>query len=382
MSVAARKEGAAVERDERAAWLALHRAPGVGARTFHRLLRRFGSARAALSAEARALEEARVRAPALAYLRAPDWAAVDTTLAWAAVPDQHLVLLSDPGYPPQLRDLDDAPPVLHVLGDPRYLGQPQVAMVGSRNATQTGKQLARAWAAELAAAGIGITSGMAYGVDAAAHQGALDGNGFTVAVLGTGADRTYPTGHAPLAEAIRRSGALLSELPLGTAPIAENFPRRNRIISGLALATVVIEAQLGSGSLITARHAMAQGREVFAVPGPVASPGSRGCHALIREGAVLVESVGEVLRDLAPQLHAAVDPGLRAQADAVAAQPQLEADYQHLLNCIEHEPVPIDTLVERSGLTAQAVSSMLLILELQGYVRSEAGGKYARAARK
>ncbi len=371
-----------MERDERAAWLALHRAPGVGARTFHRLLRRFGSARAALNAETRALEEARVRAPAIAYLRAPDWAAVDNTLAWADVPGQHLVLLSDPGYPPQLRDLDDAPPVLYVLGDPAHLGPPQVAMVGSRNATRTGKQLARAWAAELAAAGIGVTSGMAYGVDAAAHQGALDANGFTIAVMGTGADRIYPTAHGTLAETIRRSGALLTELPLGTAPIAENFPRRNRIISGLALATVVIEAQFGSGSLITARHAMAQGREVFAVPGPVASPGSRGCHALIREGAVLVESVGEVLRDLAPQLHAAVDPALRAQADAVAAQPQLEADYQHLLNCIEHEPVPIDTLVERSGLTAQAVSSMLLILELQGYVRSEAGGKYARAARK
>jgi DNA processing protein len=252
-------------------------------------------------------------------------------------------------------------------------------MVGSRNPSITGRETAHDFARTLAAAGMVITSGLAQGIDTACHQGTLDGGGQTIAVAGTGLDRVYPASNRELAHAIiEAGGALISEFPPGTLPHAGNFPRRNRIISGLSLGTLVVEAALRSGSLITARLAAEQGREVFAIPGSIHNPLARGCHQLIRQGAKLVESAADVLEELAPQLYAAL---AEMPEESAPASSELDEEYQALLACIGHETTPVDRLVERSGLTAEAVSSMLLILELQGFVESAAGG-YARTAKR
>jgi DNA processing protein len=252
-------------------------------------------------------------------------------------------------------------------------------MVGSRNPTRTGQETARDFASTLSKVGMVITSGLAQGIDAVSHQGALEGGGQTIAVTGTGLDRVYPASNRELAHAIvDGGGALVSEFPPGTLPQASNFPRRNRIISGLSLGTLVVEAALRSGSLITARLASEQGREVFAIPGSIHNPLARGCHQLIRQGAKLVESAGDILEELAPQLHAVL---ATEQAPAAEYVELLDQASQSLLACIGDEATPVDRLVERSGLTAESVSSMLLILELQGFVESAAGG-YARTTKR
>ncbi len=369
--------------DEVSCWLALHRAPGVAVRTLRALHGRFGGVQAVFEAGPGALAEAGLGAEAIAYLGQPDWKAVDAARRWIDAPRHHLLLLADPGYPPLLREISDAPPVLFVEGDPLVLSNPQLAIVGSRNASRAGLELAYEFGRALVQSGLAITSGLALGIDAAAHRGALSGPGPTVAVAGTGLDCVYPLRHRDLARDIAASGALISEFPLGTPPIARNFPRRNRIISGLSLGTLVIEAAHRSGSLITARHAMEQGRAVLAVPGSIKSPLSRGCHALIRDGAKLVETLEDILEELVPMHRPATvsecagDPSGREEPGG-PDEGWLDEDYGRLIECLGHDPASIDVLVARSGLTAPVVSSMLLILELRGYVRAEAGGSYVR----
>ncbi len=359
-------------------WLALLRAPGIGPRTYRELLRLHEHPRAVLAAGERAWSAAGLAAETRAYLQQPDWACVDTDLAWADLPGRHLLTCDDPRYPTRLATLTDAPPVLFVHGRIEVLNALQLALVGSRNPTPGGRETAYQFARHLACTGLIITSGLALGIDAAAHQGALDAGGLTVAVAATGLDRVYPASHRELAHVITEHGALVSEFSCGTPPLPGHFPRRNRIISGLALGVLVVEATLHSGSLVTARHAAEQGREVFAIPGSIHNAQARGCHALIRQGAKLVESMQDILEELgalpAPTAPSSATPP--PPTDAVVVAP----DYLALLQQLAFGPITIDALVERAGLTPEAVSSMLLLMELQGYVSAMSGGLYGRTA--
>ena len=345
-----------------------------------RLLARFGEAAAVRRASAETLERLGLGDQAIAALRSPDRVGIDRALAWSEQPQAHILTLSDPRDPRLLKEIPDPPPVLYVRGDPLVLSEPQIAIVGSRNPTPGGLETTRDFAAYLASLGLVITSGLALGVDAAAHAGALT-TGRTIAVLGTGPDRVYPAAHRELARRIASNGALVSEFPPGTGPHGSHFPRRNRIISGLSLGTLVTEAAPKSGSLITARYAADQGREVFAIPGSIHNPLARGCHALIRQGAKLIDSADQLLEELAPQLRRftldAEGPG--ASGPGTDGPPTVDDDHRQLLACMGHDPVAPDELIVRSGLPAQSVSSMLLLLELQGYVSSHPGGRYSRS---
>ena len=287
--------------------------------------------------------------------------------------------LADAGYPPQLRAIADPPPVLHVLGDPAALSGPAIAIVGSREPTPAGRETAFEFARGLASAGLVVASGLAAGVDAAAHRGALEAGGRTVAVCGTGLDLVYPQANAELAARIVAQGALISEFPPGTLPLPHHFPRRNRLISGLALGVLVVEARYRSGSLITARLAADQGREVFALPGSIHNPLARGCHRLIRDGARLVETVEEVLAGLQADLFGALCERPAQAPDSTAfSGGALDREAKILLNACGFEPVDVDTLVARTGFPAGSVASMLVLLELRGEVESCAGGLYCR----
>jgi DNA processing protein len=294
--------------------------------------------------------------------------------------DAHCLLhRGRPGFPAQLEAIPDPPETLHLRGDPAVLAAPGIAIVGSRRPTPAGRATAFEFARQLAARGLVVTSGLAAGIDAAAHRGALAAGGLTVAVCGTGLDRTYPEGHAALARDIAARGALVSEFPPGTLPLPHHFPRRNRIISGLSLGVLVVEARYRSGSLITARLAAEQGREVFALPGSIHNPLARGCHRLIRDGARLVETVEEVVAGLQADLFAAL-PATAAQprgTEANSAGP-LDRESKILLNACGFEPVDVDTLVRRTGLAAASVASLLVMLELRGEVEPSAGGTYCR----
>ena len=300
---------------------------------------------------------------------------VETDLAWQEVSDQHLICALDPAYPPLLREIPDCPLLLYVKGDPGILMQPQIAMVGSRHCTPGGAENAYRFAQECGAAGLGITSGLALGIDAAAHRGALDQAAGTVAVIGTGIDRVYPSRHRKLSARIAEQGAIVSEFPLGSPARAAHFPQRNRIISGLSIATLVIEAAERSGSLITARLAAEQGREVLAIPGSIHNPMSRGCHRLIRDGAALAETPADVVRDIAGLFQF-------AETAAVGNDPgSLEGLDEGLLGLLErigYDPVDCDILVQRSGLTIDKLSSMLVTLELNNLIQSAPGGRYVR----
>lgn len=316
------------------------------------------------------------------YLRNPDWGSVETDLRWAEQPGNHLITLHDPGYPAQLREIPDPPPLLFVHGDPEVLRTPQLAMVGSRNPSMSGIETAREFAYHLAASGLSITSGLAIGIDGACHSGAMEAGGITIAVTGTGLDRVYPASQHELAHKIAEQGALVSEFPPETQVRPGNFPRRNRIISGLCLGTLVVEAAHKSGSLITARLASEQGREVFAIPGSIHNPLARGCHRLIRQGAKLVETAGDILEELAPLLRDLEPlPPHADNSEAVYQQRKLDPEYQLLIECMGFDPVQIDLLIERSGLTAEVVSSMLILLELEGHVSSAPGGIYCRTGK-
>lgn len=390
---------------ELAYWLALLHAPGVGAITFLALLDYYSTPRAVFEAKGAGRDTPRVNndglvpprmgAATLAYLRNPDWATVEKDLAWQAQPDNHIITLHDPAYPPLLKQIADAPPLLFVRGQPGALVRPQLAMVGSRNPSAGGKEIAHDFARHLASAGLTITSGLALGIDAASHQGALHavgdardanrgaGHGVTVAVTGTGLDRVYPARHRDLAHQIAEHGALVSEFPPGMPPLAENFPRRNRIISGLSVGVLVVEAALQSGSLITARLAGDQGREVFAIPGSIHNPLARGCHALIRQGAKLVENVHDILEELgAYNLNILGESASHETDFGSDAGATVDDNHLNLLSFMDFSPASVDILVERSGLTPEQVSSMLLVLELHNRVESVAGGLYIRVSRR
>lgn len=305
--------------------------------------------------------------------------AAEHETAWLAEPNHHLITLSDPRYPRLLREIPDPPAALYVVGDPDLLSATQLGIVGSRNPTPGGSETAHAFASYLTQSGLTITSGLAMGVDAAAHRGALGAGGKTIAVAGTGLDRVYPARHRELAHEIAAQGALISEFALGTPALAHNFPRRNRIISGLSLGVLVVEAALQSGSLITARLAAEQGREVFAIPGSIHNPLARGCHALIRQGAKLVETAADILEELGPM--AQITAPARQTDGAGNITSGLGVEAMTLLDCLGFDPTPVDSLIERSGLTPEAVSSMLLVLELQGHVVAAPGGHYTRVTR-
>ena len=345
---------------------------------FARLLEHFGSAAEVFAASRNEWAELDLPNPALTYLSAPDWRGVEQDLAWLDQPGNDLLAMDDRRYPPLLRQIPYPPPLLFIRGDADCLRAPQLAIVGTRNPTPLGRETAQHFAAHLAGAGIVITSGLALGIDAAAHQGALASGGRTIAVMGTSLDRVYPAKHRDLAHAIAAQGVLVSEFPIGTAPAAGNFPQRNRLISGLALGTLVVEAAAQSGSLITARQAAEQGREVFAIPGSIHNPLAKGCHALIRQGAKLVETAADILEELGSLAAVGTDTATSWVETAPAVEKPLDAEYQQLLVAIGDEPASVDLLVERCGLTAEVVSSMLLILELESYVAAVPGGLYCR----
>lgn len=364
------------------AWLRLIRAKGLRNASALQLLERFGDAEAVCAASAAQWRSAGVdQAPGL--IAAEDDPQVQADAVWLqAGADRHLITLRDARYPEALRNITTPPLALFLRGDAALLAQPQLAMVGARAATPQGLENAHGFAAELSRRGVLITSGLAAGVDGAAHQGALSAKAPTIAVCGTGLDRVYPARHKALAQAILDGGgALVSEFAPGMAAVAANFPRRNRIISGLSLGVLVVEASRDSGSLITARRAMDQGREVFAIPGSIHNPLAKGCHQLIREGAKLVESVDDVLLELAPKLGA----WLREQAPAQASEkegPELDPAAMQLLTSLSDAPQSIDALIAASGLPAEQLSAALLQLELAGLAAPAAGGAFMRLQRR
>jgi DNA processing protein len=308
----------------------------------------------------------------------PDWEQVENDLVWFSSPNRHIIIQKDNKYPGLLKEISDPPSILYAQGDITLLTKWKVAIVGSRNPSRSGRETAFEFGRFLVQGDVVICSGMAMGIDAAAHQGALAGEGKTIAVIGTGLDRIYPAKHSNLAHEIVENGLMISEFPLGTPPRPENFPRRNRIISGLSLGTLVVEAATKSGSLITARQALEQGREVFAIPGSIHNPLARGCHQLIREGAKLVETASDIIEELGAL--AAVDLPAAASFNADQNDLELDEEYRVLLNCLAYDPIEVDSLIQESGLTADSVSSMLLLLELQGHVESLPGGRYVRVS--
>ncbi|MHB1056885.1 MAG: DNA-processing protein DprA [Rhodanobacter sp.] len=382
--------------DEWRAWLIALRTPGLGPGGLRQRLDAAGgdihAALARLRRHAASLDQ-----PARAWLARPDEEQLAADLAWLAEPGHRLLRCTEADFPPQLENIPQPPAVLFVDGDASLLLYPQVAIVGARGASAAGLAHARAFALALAAAGFAITSGMADGIDGAAHTTALDTGAPTLAVVGTGPDRVYPRKHQALARRIAAHGALISEFPPGTPARADHFPRRNRIISGLALGTVVIEAGLRSGSLITARLAGEQGREVFALPGSIHNPLARGCHRLIRDGARLVESAAEIVETLVPAARMLGEElSARLQLDDVeaASQPRSaegatsvprghagDADdsaHRRLLTELGHAPATLDELAQRTGHSAGTLSSMLLMLELEARVESLPGNRFQR----
>ena len=364
-------------------WLALIRAPGVGSRSIHKLLQHFGSIADIFSASASQLHAAGIKSAICTAILQPDERLIASDSAWLEASDHHLITWGDPDYPVLLSEIPDPPAALFLKGNPELLKLPQLAIVGSRNPTSGGKENAEQFAKHLASCGLGICSGLATGIDTASHVGALQAGGFTIAVVATGLDRVYPAINRELAHTIAREGLLISEFPPGTGPNAGHFPSRNRIISGLSVGTLVVEAALRSGSLITARLAAEQGREVFAIPGSIHNPLARGCHGLIRQGVKLVETADHILEELSPLL---AEHQQSAEIDTAGdeehrdQQPPLDVSYLSMLDCIGYDPLTIDDLIHKSRLTPAAVSSMLLILELQGYVESLPGNRICRTS--
>lgn len=344
-----------------------------------RLLDAFGGPGAALDATPSDWQGAGVPKRLHPQLQPPDSGGIQSDLDWLAGEHRGLLTHSDPRYPRRLREAAVPPLALFYQGDAALLCRPQVAVVGSRSATPQGLESAAGFAAELGRHGLLVSSGLAQGIDGAAHRGALDAGNPTVAVCGTGLDRVYPARHRALAHRIASHGVLVSEFPTGTQPLPENFPRRNRILSGLALGVLVVEAAPQSGSLITARLALEQGREVFAIPGSIHSPLSRGTHALIRQGAKLTETVHDLLEELMPLLGQDYKrPGGEPGSSAAAAE--LAPEVRRVLDALGYEATPFDRLLERVSLPLDRLSATLLTLELEGLVTSVPGGAYLRVA--
>lgn len=369
------------------AWLRVIRAPGLGGVRIRQLLDHFGSIQAVAGSSPSQLKAAGAPAAAIEWLGAPDEKVLAADHAWLEAPNHHLLTCDSSDYPALLQRAPRAPAALFVVGDPQWLWFAQIAVVGSRNPTTGGVANARDFSRTLAASGLVVTSGLADGIDAAAHAAALDSGKPTIAVVGTGPDIVYPARNRALAEAIAAHGAIVSEYPPGTSAQREHFPMRNRIIAGLSLGTLVIEAARRSGALITAREAGEAGREVFALPGSIHNPLAKGCHRLIRDGASLVETVQEIVEALAPQaaqlataLRGRLDTDEAAVDDAKAStdgpEHEEDEDYRRLRAALGYDPVPIDMLAERTGLTVEILSSMLILMELDGRVAVE-HGRYA-----
>ncbi len=358
-------------------WLKLIRCPGIGPQQGRSLLETWNSDKAPGPSDTPLLAGCGWSSASIQAFQRLDEKILAADLEWLARPGHHLVGMDDPRYPALLRRIQDPPLALFVRGEPRLLQAPQIAVVGSRNPTQGGAANGREFARFIASQAVVVTSGLAQGIDCAAHEGAME-SGTTIAVTGTGLDTVYPRSSEAMAEAISEQGALVSEFPPGTPPRRENFPRRNRIISGMSLGTLVVEATRRSGSLITARLASEQGREVFAIPGSIHNPMARGCHQLIRQGAKLVESAGDIFEELG-QLAATIEnePAQAPQPDTPGI-PTRDPEYSLLLDALGHDPVSLDQLGQRTGLTAGELSSMLLILELEGEVTPGHGGRYTR----
>lgn len=371
------------------AWCALLRAPMLGNKGFSQLLATFGSPDAFFAASAQALRTT------FAHLDEKQWQTwhsmldnpeVNLDIDWLnGGENRHIITFFDERYPPLLKEIPDPPMLLFVLGDVDLLSMVQLGVVGSRQSTVGGEETCRQICSQVSAAGIVITSGMALGIDGAAHQAALNAGGKTIAVVGTGLDRVYPAKHHDLAHAIATYGAIVSEFPIGVGVRQHHFPQRNRIISGLSAGVLVVEATVKSGSLITARHAAEQGREVFAIPGSIHNPLSRGCHALIRQGAKLTESAEDILEELLPlvqanwQLLQNTDSKTEKQTKNQTIAQQYEQDEQALLlAAMGYDPIRADDLLARTKLTISEISAMLLLLELDGKIQALPGGRYQR----
>ncbi len=351
------------------AWLKLGLVAELTPASFRKLLGEFGDPEAVCAASLSALGRIVPKEVADAIVRGPETTRVDVALRWLEEPGNRIISLADATYPRLLLEITDPPPLLYVKGNPGLLNHAALAVVGSRNATPQGSANAEAFARELSDGGFTVISGIALGIDAAAHRGGLAGASSSLAVVGTGIDIVYPARNRDLAHQLAAQGALVSEFALGTPALSGNFPRRNRLISGLARGCLIVEAALRSGSLITARYALEQGREVFAIPGSIHSPLSKGCHQLIKQGAKLVESSNDILEELG----AAV--GVQRAMFGIA---DVSPGHVELLAALGFDPLDLDTLCERSGLTPETASAMLLTLELDGTVSRLPGGKFQR----
>lgn len=376
-----------------AAWVALWRVSGVGCKHYRKLLDAFSSPVDVLHATSAQLKQQGLSDSLVSKITEQTLANADTDMAWLEASEHHhIVTLNDPNYPQLLKEIPSSPPLLYVHGNPSLLNDPQVAIVGSRNPTQGGQNNTYEFSKHLASTGLCITSGLALGVDGLAHKGALDVDGITIAVIATGIDRVYPARHRELAHRIVQKGAIVSELPIGVSPIGSNFPRRNRIISGMSLGTLVVEAALRSGSLISARYASEQGREVFAIPGSIHNPLAKGCHQLIRQGAKLIDKAEHIIEELAPQLEQRLITANQPSQTALplmsdkTAEPDtissLDDDQRLVLETMGYDPISIDQLVIQTGLTAEALSSILLLLELNGFIAAGGRGNYTRIKEK
>ncbi|MDP3087935.1 MAG: DNA-processing protein DprA [Methylotenera sp.] len=354
---------------EKSLWISLSNIQGIGSHTFCQLLKIFGNPANVYAARFKQLIEVVSEKIASEISKGVDEDALSNSLDWLSQDNNHLVTLADSYYPKALLEIPDPPPLLYAKGNLSLLNQRCIAIVGSRNASVQGENNAEAFAEGLCGYGLCIVSGLALGIDGAAHRGALKANGATIAVVGTGLDIVYPAKHLDLAHQIAQYGLIISEFSLSTPSKPQNFPRRNRIISGLSLGCLVVEANLQSGAQITARLSAEQGREVFAIPGSIHSPMSKGCHQLIKQGAKLVDSLQDIIEEL----------NLNKSASNTSLQADNNTDFDNpLLKIMGYEQMTLENLVRLSGLTVSKVSSMLMLLELEGSVASLAGGQYQK----
>tara|TARA_B110000093_G_scaffold182213_1_gene228237 strand:- start:1593 stop:2723 length:1131 start_codon:yes stop_codon:yes gene_type:complete len=370
-----------MQRDQFANFLRLFHIFGIGRVSLIDLRKKFGGDfNQIFNVTRHDLKAAGLNASQIDQIKSPNEAQVEAEIAWANEPDNHIICFDDDAYPALLKQTTNYPALLYCSGNIDLLTNPQIAIVGSRNCTPGGAKTAHDFAAYLSNAGITITSGMAIGIDTHAHVGAMTGIGKTIAVTGTGLDKIYPAKNRQLAYDIHSDGLLVTEFPLGTSPRSNNFPRRNRIISGLSVATLVVEAARRSGSLITAHQAAEQGREVFAIPGSIHNPQVRGCHQLIKEGARLADTAADIIEDLSSLLGYIANLPITQQSspDNPKDNVKLDESYSKLLEQMGYDPISKDLLVERSGLTIDKVSSMLLLLELDELIQSAPGGHFVR----
>ncbi len=369
-----------IESNDVAQWLALNLTLGLGNAAFCQLLAKFGSPAAIYSANISQLREVVSDEVARKISHGVDVDAIAPTLDWLQKDNTHIVTLADSAYPQQLLQISNPPVVLYAIGNLHWLNHPSIAMVGSRSATPQGEKNAEEFATSLCNHGLCVVSGMALGIDGAAHRGALKANGATIAVVGTGLDIVYPARHRDLAHKIAEHGLIISEFSLGTPSKAQNFPRRNRIISGLSLGCVVIEANVDSGSLITARLATEQGREVFAIPGSIHSPVAKGCHQLIKQGAKLVENTQDILEEINwSELKNRLPPNSPVGLIlGLAENTESNPEHNTVLASMGFDAINFDALQDRTALTTETLSAMLMMLELEGKVTTVAGNQYQR----